>query len=72
MITLFPDELDYVNAKLHPLGGTSANSFLYSFLNACLRADGDNYRLLQPILREYMTKYPPLPERLAMEQQDRA
>lgn len=71
MIQLFPDELDYVNAKLHPLGGTDEHSFLCNFLTACIRADAENYRLLQPILRQYMVKYPANPERLHMERRDR-
>jgi hypothetical protein len=55
MIQIYPDELDYVNAKM---GCTGDKSFLRAFLEACLRADEENYALLRPVLHHFMRKYP--------------
>jgi hypothetical protein len=68
-IQFYPDELDYVNAQLHPL--SKCGAFLESFFQSCLRADGQNYELLRPILKEFIVKYPANPERLAVERRDR-
>lgn len=65
----YPDELDYVNAILHPLA-TKHGSFLTSFCQACLEADSDNYQLLRPVLKVIMLKYPADKERLEMERRD--
>jgi hypothetical protein len=69
IIQSFPDELDYVNAKLHPLAPT-CGSFCDAFLRACLSADWEWYPKLQPILREMMEKWPPDPRRLEIEKED--
>ena len=68
-IQRFPDELDYVNAQLHP--GQRCGGFLESFFNSCLRADAENYQILRPVLRDFMVKYPASPERLEAERRDR-
>ena len=68
-IQFYPDELDYVNAKLHPMA-PKTGSFLTSFLQACLAADSENYELLRPALRQIMLKHPASPERLEMERRD--
>lgn len=68
-IQFYPDELDYVNAQLHP--AQKCGHFLESFFQSCLRADAENYQLLRPILREFMAKYPASPERLEAERRDR-
>lgn len=70
-IQFYPDDLDYVNAQLHPLSFTDSNSFLATFCNACLRADAENYELLRPVLAVLMGKYPARPERLDAERMDR-
>lgn len=57
MIQFFPDDLDYVNAKLEE-AHEGNESFLVAFLNACLRADDENYALLRPVLHHFMRKYP--------------
>jgi hypothetical protein len=71
IIQHYPDELDYVNAHLHPKSGTDENSFLFTFCRACLRADSDNYELIRPALLTFMTKYKANPSRLWMERHDR-
>lgn len=67
-IQFYPDELDYVNAKLSI---ADENSFLASFCRACLRADDFNYELLRLNLEIFRQKYPADPFRLAMERHDR-
>lgn len=69
-IQFYPDELDYVNAKLNP-SAPKVGSFLECFLHACAAADGQNYELLRPALRTIMEKYPAEPGRLGMERLDR-
>jgi hypothetical protein len=72
IIQFYPDELDYVNATLHPsIRAADDKSFLGTFCLACLRADDENYELLRPVLAVLMGKYPADPERLAMERHDR-
>jgi len=66
IIQEFPAELDYCNAKLHPLA-SKVGSFLELFLHACLRADSGNYSLLRPILIHYMEYYPADQARLEAE-----
>jgi hypothetical protein len=68
-IQFYPDELDYVNAQLHPL--VKCGAFLECFFQSCLRADDENYELLRPILKEFILKYPANEERLAMERLER-
>lgn len=68
-IQFYLNELDYVNAQLHP--AQKCGHFLESFFQSCLRADAENYQLLRPILREFMAKYPASPERLEAERRDR-
>ncbi|MGH9728451.1 MAG: hypothetical protein ACRD4V_07655 [Candidatus Acidiferrales bacterium] len=68
-IQFHPEELDYVNAKLHSQK-EERKSFLGSFLDACLRADAENYPLLRPAPLALMEKYPAAPERLRMERED--
>lgn len=67
----YPDELDYVNAKMRPRDQAGIvqgpQSFLSTFLSACLRADAENYEVLRPALRFFMTKYPADPRALAAE-----
>ena len=70
MIQDYPQELDYVNAKLAE-AHEGSESFLVAFLNACLRADDENYAVIQVALRFFITKYPAKPERLAAEKADR-
>jgi hypothetical protein len=53
----YPIELDYVNAKLHSRE-MDDQSFLGTFLQACLRADAENYELLRQTLFLMMFKYP--------------
>jgi hypothetical protein len=72
IIQSYPDELDYVNAQLHPLiRQADDKSFLDTFCLACLRADAQNYEILRPALVDLMQKYPADPERLRMERHDR-
>ena len=66
----FPDELDYVNAKLHPMA-PKVGRFLELFLNSCYRADSNYYPLLQPLVRRLMEEHPADSERLEMERHDR-
>jgi hypothetical protein len=69
IIQSYPEELDYVNACMHP---TAAHgSFLDAFLQACISADSENYELLRPVLRALIVKYPAPPERLEGERRDR-
>ena len=68
-IQLNPEQLDYVNAKLAE--PRDENSFLSHFLEACLRADAENYDLLEPIVEKLMDKYPAKPELLERERRDR-
>ena len=70
-IQAYPDELDYVNAKLHPASKIMPGTFLSNFLRACLAADGENYELLRPAVAVFMEKYPAEQERLRMERHDR-
>lgn len=65
-IQFYPDELDYVNARLS-VAAQKAGSFLEYFLHACQAADSENYELLRPALKIIMEKYPAEPARLAME-----
>jgi len=68
----YPDELDYVNAQLHPLTRSNDDkSFLGTFCQACLRADDANYELLRPVLLAMIEKYPANEERLRIERHDR-
>jgi hypothetical protein len=68
----YPDELDYVNAQLHPqVRDRDDKSFLGTFCLACLRADDENYELLRLPLGFFMKKYPPRLDRLRMENHDR-
>lgn len=53
----YSDDLDYVNKKLEE-AHEGSQSFLVAFLNACIRADGENYELLRPVLHHFMRKYP--------------
>lgn len=69
-IQTYPEELDYVNAKLHPMA-KRVGSFLNGFLGSCLAADSDNYELVRPALTKIMEKYPAEPYRLWMERHDR-
>lgn len=74
-IQFYPDELDYVNAKLGSVQNVNdeapkCGGFLQAFLIACLRADDPNYEIIQPALRTFMQIYPADPERLEMERHD--
>lgn len=60
----------YINAKLCYPGGPSEGGFLYHFLTACLHADSDNWALLMPVLTMIAEKYPPFPDRIAVELED--
>ena len=71
IIQHYPDDLDYVNAHLHPLSETDEKSFLATFCTACLRADAYNYEVIRSALQVFMLKYPPNPERIWMERHDR-
>jgi hypothetical protein len=62
-IQFYPDELDYVNAKLH-WSAPRTGDFLHYFLHACGRADSENFELLLPALRRIMEKYPADPGQL--------
>ena len=64
----YPKELDYVNAKR--LGLRGGPSFLTTFLEACLRADAENYEVIRPALIFFMAKYPADKKRLAVEIHD--
>jgi hypothetical protein len=67
----YPDELDYVNAQLHPLiRGKDDKSFLGFFCLACLAADAENYEEMRRVLIVMMAKYPANRERLRMERID--
>jgi len=79
IIQSYPDELDYVNAKLRgvidrsegkPVAGPFEGSFLSAFCLACLRADSENYEFIRPALLLLMDKYPADPERLRAERED--
>ncbi|HXP82600.1 MAG TPA: hypothetical protein VN976_22060 [Verrucomicrobiae bacterium] len=65
----YPDELNYVNAILHPLAPKSG-SFLTAFCQACQAADFENYEFLRPPLAVFMQKYPCDVQRRAMEERD--
>lgn len=69
IIQQYLKELNYCNAKLHPLSN-KVGSFLEFFLHACLRADAENYELLRPALLVMMDKYPADKERLEREEMD--
>ena len=69
-IQFYPDELDYVNATLHPLA-PKPGRYLELLCHAALRADTENYELIRPALLAAMAKYPPNEERLQMERHDR-
>jgi hypothetical protein len=72
IIQSYPDELDYVNAQLHPsIRDADDKSFLGTFCLACLRADAQNYEILRLALNTLILKYPANPERLRMERHDR-
>lgn len=66
MLMLADDDemLAYVNAKLYPI---EPGSFLKAFLEACQRADHENYPMLRPVLKALSVKYPAHPQRLAEE-----
>lgn len=69
----YPDDLDYVNAKLwysRSKFSVGELSFLDCFLMACLHADDENYELLRPVLLELGKKYPADAERVVMERHD--
>lgn len=66
----YPEELDYVNAVLHP-SEPKCGSFLELFCKTCLAADSYNYELMRRPLSVLMAKYPAPPERMAMERHDR-
>jgi hypothetical protein len=66
---MFPDELDYLNAVVRD--HQRAGSFMWSFCDACLRADGENYAIIRPALFIIMHKYPARPELLKAERSDR-
>ena len=58
-VTLQDDALDlrnWVFGAAHP--NSSASSFVRTFAEACIRADGDNYPILRPALLEIAKKYP--------------
>jgi hypothetical protein len=67
-IQSYPYELDWLSAVT--FGRGEDNSFLVTFCNACLRADGENYEVLRPVVHFFMGKYPADPERLAIERQE--
>ena len=69
IIQAYLEELNYVNAKLHPRAA-ECGSFLQAFLRACVAADSFNYELLRPCLHSCMAKYPADPELLAIEQRE--
>ena len=56
-IQFYPNELDYVNAKLAP-SARKVGSFMEYFLHACAAADMQNYEMLRPALKTIMEKYP--------------
>jgi hypothetical protein len=64
----YPDELNYVNAKLSELNDDE--SFLGRFLWACLHADPENYFVLRAPLNFFMGKYPADVKRLAAEEEN--
>jgi hypothetical protein len=68
-IQCYPDELDYVNAKLRIIEGSF--SFVEEVCRACLRADGENYEVVRPLLHHVMRKYPVPTELLTFEARDR-
>lgn len=68
-IQCYPAELDYVNAKLREKGQDD-KSFLGFFLQACLRADPQNYEIVRPALLNLMQKYPARAQDLAAERSD--
>lgn len=68
-IQQFPEELDWVNATLHPLS-SKPGSFVTAFCQAALAADESNYTILRPAVRILMEKYPPDEFRLLMERHD--
>jgi hypothetical protein len=65
----YPDELNYINAILHP-EAPQVGSFFKTFCQACLAADAENYEIIRPVLRVMMTKYPCDIQRLAAEERD--
>ena len=67
-IQSYPEDLCYVNAKLSDEPG----DFLKNFLNACLRADEENYEYLRTPLAIFREKYPADPKRMEAEEEDAA
>lgn len=65
-IQSYPQELAYVNAKLSDEPG----DFLGHFLNACLRADEENYELLRLPLAVLRSRYPASAKRMQAENDD--
>lgn len=65
-IQSYPDELNYVNAKLKEEPGT----FMKNFLTACLFADAENYESIRISLHVIEQKYPADPTFLMQEQRD--
>lgn len=67
-IQFYPKEYDYVSRKLAgyfpadpdktQLLKAAPDSFLGTFLSACLRADAENYEIIRPALAKLMEKYP--------------
>ena len=55
-IQFYPAELNYVNAQIRT--ELPVLSFLNLFLEACLRADAENYEIIRPSLLIFMEKYP--------------
>jgi hypothetical protein len=68
-IQLYPDLLDYANAKIREARG--ARSFMSAFCEACLRADGANFEVLRPTLTTLMQKYPAKAPLLDIERRER-
>jgi hypothetical protein len=65
IINLYYDELNWANAKRAE--NDDKHSFLNTFIEACFRADAQNYEVLRPALRFFMGKYPAKEEALKVE-----
>ena len=53
-IEFYSEELEYCKSTMQYQRG----SFMTHFIRACLHADGENFQLMLPVLRDIMAKYP--------------
>lgn len=69
-IQMYPDLLDYCNAKIKRAG--DSKSMISFFCEAVLRADPENFAILFPALEHFARTMPALEKDLERERLDRA